>query len=228
MLQGSTALGCALHVPCRSPVHICTAALCRSLIPPAVRTLSNNITFVPVSASSGDSVTTTATSPEEAGNRHRQDTATSILWFKHDLRIDDHPGLHEALSLGEHVIPVFCFDSSRYLQLVHSPVSANALARAVTSLRDSLRALGSDLIIITGAWEEEIPAIAAAVGATTVVTEEEMETMYRQGLEGVAAALTSSSKDGDISLRTWTAPLYNSYGDNYKGVCFVYICMLRE
>ena len=32
------------------------------------------------------------------------------LWFKHDLRIDDHPGLHYALSRQQGVVPLFCFD----------------------------------------------------------------------------------------------------------------------
>ena len=32
------------------------------------------------------------------------------LWFKHDLRIDDHPGLHHALSRQQGVVPLFCFD----------------------------------------------------------------------------------------------------------------------
>ena len=61
-----------------------------------------------------------------------------IVWFKHDLRIDDHPGLHEALISKKDIIPFFCFDPKRYEALVHSPASAAALARSVASLRSSL------------------------------------------------------------------------------------------
>lgn len=38
---------------------------------------------------------------------------TAIVWFKHDLRTDDHPGLAFAAQY-DHVIPLFIFDSSFY------------------------------------------------------------------------------------------------------------------
>ncbi|MEO0866599.1 MAG: deoxyribodipyrimidine photo-lyase, partial [Pseudomonadota bacterium] len=34
---------------------------------------------------------------------------TSVLWFKRDLRIDDHPALAHAAALGE-VIPLYVFE----------------------------------------------------------------------------------------------------------------------
>ena len=34
----------------------------------------------------------------------------AILWFKHDLRIDDHPGLVAAASRYRTVIPLYVFD----------------------------------------------------------------------------------------------------------------------
>lgn len=139
-------------------------------------------------------------------------TPTALLWFKHDLRLDDHPGLHAALKAAKTVIPVFCFDPRRYEQLIRSPGSAAAFVRAVESLRSALRTLGSDLIIISGTWEEELPRLVDAVGAGVIVAEDEVETVYRQGLERTAGAVPSG-----VTVHTWTAPLFEASSDNYKG-----------
>lgn len=34
----------------------------------------------------------------------------AVVWFKNDLRIDDHPGLIEAVEKHESVIPLYVFD----------------------------------------------------------------------------------------------------------------------
>jgi len=41
----------------------------------------------------------------------------AIVWFKHDLRIDDHPGLAAALEY-ERVLPLFIFDPDVYAGMV--------------------------------------------------------------------------------------------------------------
>lgn len=158
------------------------------------------------------SVTKAAASGELLRTSPPPQTPTTLLWFKHDLRVDDHPGLHAALKASTTVIPVFCFDPKRYEQLVHSPGSASALAGAVASLRSTLRALGSDLVILTGSWEVELPQVAEAVGAEVVLAEEEIETVYRQGLERTAQALGPG-----VKVHTWCAPLFEASSDNYKG-----------
>lgn len=38
-----------------------------------------------------------------------QEKKVAIVWFKHDLRLDDHPGL-AAASEYQHVLPLFIFD----------------------------------------------------------------------------------------------------------------------
>lgn len=159
-----------------------------------------------------------ATSPTSQSNLAHVDDTPVILWFKHDLRIDDHPGLHQALATSNTIIPVFCFDVKRYEQVVHSTFSAAALRRAVASLRSSLRSLGSDLLITCGSWEEQIPNIVSAVGAGTVVTEEEIEGDWKDGLDAAAAAsslnLHRNNNDKNttkVVFKTWNAPLFDTY-----------------
>ena len=37
-------------------------------------------------------------------------SSSSILWFKHDLRVDDHPGLIAAASNSQSLLPLYVFD----------------------------------------------------------------------------------------------------------------------
>ena len=42
------------------------------------------------------------------------------VWFKSDLRVDDHPGLLRASS-AKKALPIFCFDPSLYRSLLRTP-----------------------------------------------------------------------------------------------------------
>ena len=49
------------------------------------------------------------------------------------------------------------------------------LVGTVQGLRDGLRTRGSELLVLRGPLEERLPALAAAVGAARIVTEDEVE-----------------------------------------------------
>lgn len=40
------------------------------------------------------------------------------LWYKHDLRLDDHPGLAHARASGRPIVPCFCFDPTLLVHLL--------------------------------------------------------------------------------------------------------------
>ena len=61
----------------------------------------------------------------------------TMLWFRRDLRLDDHPALRQACRLGP-VLPVFVLDPA----LLHHPETAVA---RVAFLLESLGALDRDL-----------------------------------------------------------------------------------
>ena len=42
------------------------------------------------------------------------------VWFKHDLRLDDHPGLQKAVAADTSLVPVYCFDPSQLLHLLRA------------------------------------------------------------------------------------------------------------
>ncbi len=72
-----------------------------------------------------------------------------ILWFRSDLRLDDHPGVAAALASGRPILPLYIWDES----LGTRPMGAASrwwLARSLEALDEELRRLGSRLIVEKG------------------------------------------------------------------------------
>ncbi|KAL4425249.1 hypothetical protein ABPG75_009265 [Micractinium tetrahymenae] len=133
-----------------------------------------------------------------------------LLWLKRDLRLDDHPGWHQPRD-APGLVPVFCFDPARYAHLVLPCGGAEALCRALAALDRSLRRRGSGLVLRVGRWEEQLPALAAELGASRVLAEQEVESAWCEGVEGVAAALPPGA-----ALHQWTAPLFAAHADDFR------------
>ena len=86
----------------------------------------------------------------------------SLLWFRRDLRIDDHPALAAAAAAGE-VVPVFVVDP-RLVASSGAPRLAYMRA-ALQALDDSI---GGALVYRYGDPVDVVPALAAEVGADAV------------------------------------------------------------
>lgn len=90
----------------------------------------------------------------------------SIVWFRLDLRLEDNEALTDALQASDEILPVFVFDpritkaTTRFGFSRQGWHRARFLSECVHSLRKSLRALGSDLIVRVGYPEQEIFKIA--------------------------------------------------------------------
>nr|WP_290227517.1 deoxyribodipyrimidine photo-lyase [Trichocoleus desertorum] len=87
-----------------------------------------------------------------------------LIWFRNDLRLHDHEPLHEVLQAEAEVVPFYCFDSRQFGQtsLGFSKTGAfraQFLLEAIADFRESLRLLGSDLIIQQGLPEVVIPEL---------------------------------------------------------------------
>uniref|UniRef100_A0A2N9HY98 Photolyase/cryptochrome alpha/beta domain-containing protein n=1 Tax=Fagus sylvatica TaxID=28930 RepID=A0A2N9HY98_FAGSY len=133
--------------------------------------------------------------------------ASSILWFKHDLRVDDHPGL-VAASKSRALVPLYVFDHrilSRY-----SDEMQEMVLFAVEDLRKSLKELGSDLMIRFGSAENVIQELVKEVKATNVYAEEEVEYDIRMVMDLVKETLeTVFSREGSARLVLWQTPFYD-------------------
>lgn len=111
------------------------------------------------------------------------DPSTSILWFRRDLRLSDHPALLAAVDSATRVLPVFVLDP-RLLD-TDTPRSQRLLA--------SLKALSKDtrdaLVIRSGDPVDVIPRLAKQVGAHQVHVSRETTPYGRRRDEKVEKAL---------------------------------------
>lgn len=93
-------------------------------------------------------------------------TAPLILWFRRDLRLDDHPMLAAALATGRPLLPVFVLDPQT------EAMGAAALLRlemALAAFDAGLRAVGSRLILRRGPALQVLQRMLAETGAAGVM-----------------------------------------------------------
>jgi len=78
----------------------------------------------------------------------------AIIWFRRDLRINDHPALLTAVESAEQVIPLFILDKTQIKE-----AGAKLLAYMAQSLRSLDESLGNNLHIIEGDQVEVLNAL---------------------------------------------------------------------
>ena len=74
----------------------------------------------------------------------------SIFWFRRDLRIDDNPGLYEALANSKNVIPIFIFDTNIIDNLPSDDNRIKFIWHSLSLLNERLKEVGSTLYIFKG------------------------------------------------------------------------------
>lgn len=133
----------------------------------------------------------------------------ALVWFRSDLRTDDHEPLRRAAAAGP-VLGVYALDPALLARspLIGAPRAGahrlRFLLESLGALRDELRALGSDLVVRRGAPGAVVPALAREIGATAVLAHEEPGTDEWADEDAVAAGLD----DLGIPLRTsWGSTL---------------------
>jgi deoxyribodipyrimidine photo-lyase len=97
--------------------------------------------------------------------------SSALVWFRRDLRVDDHAALHQALTRFERVWCVFVFDAD-ILGSLPAPAQrrASLMHAATVELHERLTGLGSGLIVREGRPAEEIVSLARTLGVTEVLT----------------------------------------------------------
>ena len=90
------------------------------------------------------------------------DDTVSILWFRKDLRLDDHPALHQALRAGARVVPVFIWDPEYEHPWAPGSASRCWLNHSLHSLDRDLKQMGSRLIFRRG---KTIPILDELIGS---------------------------------------------------------------
>lgn len=124
----------------------------------------------------------------------------TLLWFKQDLRLDDHPALLAAAH-AERMLPVFVLDPKLLQQ---GPLGARRLGvhrarfllESLLALDGALRARGSNLLVVQGQPEHILPLLADRLAIDEVVTHEEIAPQAAAEVERLRSQL------GAVQLRT--------------------------
>ncbi len=120
-------------------------------------------------------------------------TETSLLWFRRDLRLGDHPALAAAAANGRRVLGVFVADD---VPLAASGAPRRAfLAAALSALAASM---DGRLLIAHGRPSSVVPRLARAIGASAVHVSGDHGPYGQRRDERVRAALADAGVE-------WTA-----------------------
>jgi deoxyribodipyrimidine photo-lyase len=123
------------------------------------------------------------------------DDAPVLVWFRNDLRLDDHPALRDAVSVSDAVVPIFVWAPDEEEPWTPGRSARWWLRESLDSLADDLEREGLELICRRGGSEETLLEVADAVGARTVVWNERVAPHLRERDERVAEQLENHGLD---------------------------------
>ncbi len=123
----------------------------------------------------------------------------SLVWFRRDLRSDDHAALHHALAESGRVHAVFVFDPALLDPLPRADRRVEFIRHSLAALDAELRAAGGGLIVRHGDPMVEIPKLARELGVGQVHANTDYEPSAIARDEAVARALTTSG----IGWHSW-------------------------
>ena len=137
---------------------------------------------------------------------------TAIVWFKTDLRLTDNESLIKAIAQSNIVIPIYCFDDSHFEKNTYGfdktgSFRAQFLLESLHDLDTNLRVLGSQLLILRGKPEVEIPRIAKEYNANKVFAKREVSFEEKQTEKRVQNELFKSRCEFETSS---TSTLYHA------------------
>lgn len=102
-------------------------------------------------------------------------SAPTIVWFRHDLRLSDHPALVAAVSRKQGVIPVFIWSPAEEGRWPPGAATRWWLHFSLQALDKQLREVGSRLIIRQGPVLKVLREIVAETGASAVFSHHRYE-----------------------------------------------------
>jgi deoxyribodipyrimidine photo-lyase len=130
---------------------------------------------------------------------HAGPEAGTVVWFRRDLRLHDHPALAQAVSDGDRIAPLFVLDDNLLAGTAGSPNRLWFMRESVAALARGLASRGAPLSVLRGDPAEVVPRFAARVGAQRVMVSRDHAPYGRARDEQVAARLRSSGIDWEES-----------------------------
>ncbi|MBI5104581.1 MAG: deoxyribodipyrimidine photo-lyase [Solirubrobacterales bacterium] len=120
----------------------------------------------------------------------------TIVWFRRDLRLHDHPALVEALREHERVVPLFVLDDALLEGRYRSPTRVAFMLGCLRDLDAALRERGSRLVVRHGRPEHVVRDLARDLGAAAVHWTSDVSPYARRRDRRVTEAL---AEDGVVA-----------------------------
>ncbi|MEI7446697.1 MAG: deoxyribodipyrimidine photo-lyase, partial [Burkholderiales bacterium] len=122
-------------------------------------------------------------------------SSTGLVWFRRDLRVDDHAALSHALAGCGRVFCAFVFDRE-ILDVLPTRTDRRVefIRDALRELDGTLRELGGGLVVVHDRATDAIPALAARLGAATVVAARDYEPAAVRRDDAIAARLAADGR----------------------------------
>ncbi len=114
---------------------------------------------------------------------------TTVLWFRRDLRLADHPALVAAAASGEPVVALFVADPH-----LRSPSGASRPAFLSRCLHALDTSIGGNLVVRDGDPADVVAAVADEAGAAAVYASSDFGPCGRQRDEAVEQALAAAGR----------------------------------
>ncbi len=132
-----------------------------------------------------------------------QEFGLGLMWFRRDLRVDDHAALFEALRRCKQVYCVFVFDSDILDLLPKADRRVEFIRECLVDLDESLRAMSgraeAGLIVCHGVASRVVPALAQELHVEAVFAVHD----YESGAIARDAAVRGALSDAGISFHTF-------------------------
>ncbi len=143
----------------------------------------------------------------------------ALVWFRQDLRLDDHPALHAALAGGYTPVPVYVHAPEEEGQWQPGGASRAWLHRSLQALDQDLRARGSRLLLRHGPSGPALSALLQETGAEAVFWNRKYEPATQQRDAAIKKDLrergvVAQSFNGALLFEPWE--LATQQGGPYK------------
>jgi deoxyribodipyrimidine photo-lyase len=119
----------------------------------------------------------------------------ALVWFRRDLRADDHAALHHALRAAEVVYCAFVFDTNILEPLPRADRRVEFIRDSLVELDAELARRGGGLAVLHGDPVTEIPRLARELGVQAVYANHDDDPYAQRRDARVRAALEANSVD---------------------------------
>ncbi len=127
---------------------------------------------------------------------------TTLVWFRDDLRVGDHPALHAAAQEGDGIVALFILDERSERIRPLGGAAKWWLHRSLTALAESLGQLGVPLVLQSGAAERVVPDVVSECGASRVLWNRRYGEARHHD-----AALKQTLRESGVSVRSFSGDL---------------------